>query len=225
MVDPLIPLVWSLNLGPLKSAQSFEKAAERMNLNSRQAAIKRVCDTVVDAEARGRFAMIGRKSRLIETVVSKPQFISPTRTRRPGPSCAEYLRARVDQRQPLRLKLNRIIHGPGIVSEEIGTGQRISVIDVVVDLSDRVVRSHGIGKSGYIARGRGVVQRKACAVTGNRRSQSAASHFQAHRADWNATGLQVGDHVRDAVGAIAGKNESTISGRRQRNHRWYIDRE
>ena len=147
MVDPLVSLVRPLNLRPFESPQSFEKAAERMNLNSRQPAIKGICDTVVNAQTRSRLVVIGRKSWLIKTVVSKPQLIGPTGTGRPSPRRAENLSTRVNQRQPLWLELNRIIHRPGIVSKEIGTGQRIAIIDVVVDLPDRVVSAYGIGES------------------------------------------------------------------------------
>src|ERR1700733_472170 len=169
MVNPLISLVRSLNLGPLESAESFEKAAETMDFYSRQTAIEWVSDTVIDAEALRRFVMIGRKSWLIKTVVSKPQLVSPSGSRCPDPRRAEYLCSRVNQRQPLRLKLNRIIHRSGIVSKEIGTGQSIAVIDVVVDLSDRVVSAYGVRKSGYIARCGGVIQGKARAVASNGR--------------------------------------------------------
>src|ERR1700722_3767023 len=49
MVNHLISLVRSLNLGPFKSTQCFEYPAKRANLNSRQTGVERIGYAIVDS--------------------------------------------------------------------------------------------------------------------------------------------------------------------------------
>src|ERR1700722_4187517 len=96
MVNHLVSLVRSLNLGPFKSPQCFEYPAKGANLNSRQTAIERIGYAIVDTQAGSRLAMVSRKSWLIEPVVAKSQFVGPTRPGGPGPTRTENLCARVN---------------------------------------------------------------------------------------------------------------------------------
>src|ERR1700722_14743477 len=63
MVDHLVSLVRSLNFGPFESTQCLKEAAEGMNFDSRQTAVEGISYTVVDTQAGGGLAVVGRKSR------------------------------------------------------------------------------------------------------------------------------------------------------------------
>ena len=139
-----------------------------MYLEARQPAIERIRYAVVDAQTLGRLIVIRAVSRLIEAVIAKPGFIYPARVRNPGPVQAENLSARVNQSQPLRLQLNRVVHGSGIVAEEIHAAEGVVVVDVIVDFSDGIVRADHIGKTGGNGGSiRSVVCGKPFAIAGN----------------------------------------------------------
>ena len=209
-------------MGRLESAQCFENAAEAFDLQAGQATVKRVRHAVVNTKACRRHIVIRRKGGLIEAVVSESSFVDPVGTGNVSPVQAHYLGARVDLSQPLRLQLQRIVHRSGIVAEEICAAQCVALIDAVIDLPNCVIGAYGVWKASYYGCPiRTVVRREPVSIAGDGRAQRAARHFQARCANRNTACLQIGDCVRDAIGAIA-HYEGTVRcavWRRQRNHR------
>src|SRR6202041_662917 len=182
MIHELIPLIGTLEFGPLESAQCFENAAEAFYLKARQTAIERIGYAVIDTQACRRIRVVGRLCRLVQGVV------------------AEYLGSGVYQRKPLWLKFNRVIDCSGIVSEEVHSAQGVTLIDVVINLSDCVIGAHDVGKSGLDLCSIGtVIRRETRTVARDWRAWGASRHLEADRTDSGAVGLQVGDRVRDAV--------------------------
>src|ERR1700730_5039601 len=162
VVDKLEPRVGPLNLRPDKPAQRIGRD-ELGEGDQRQSAKQWIRDAGVESVGGRRDGVIRGERRLVEPVVSETGFIDPMRTWNVGPIHAEDLRASVNEGQPNRLHFLRVIHGPGVVAEEVSAADGVAVVDAVIDLAYGIVGIDDVWESdSHEPRGRGlIVERKA----------------------------------------------------------------
>src|SRR6266852_2213174 len=171
VIDQLEARVRSLHLGPVKAAQFLRENIEGKNVDAWQPAVERVGDSRVQAirasDVRG--VVIG-KGRLVKAVVAKTSFVDPSRIGHEGPALAKHLSASVDLREPFRLQLTGIRNGPRIVAKEIHAAKSAALVEAVIDLTNRVICTHGVGQAEVDGEVGGVgarVEREAAAVASN----------------------------------------------------------
>src|SRR5579862_676591 len=202
VVDELNPSVRPLKFWPLESAQSRNECSSETNAG--KAAGIRTAHASIKAVTGRRYVQVTRKRGLVQAVVAGARFVHPTSARRPDPVSSHHLSAGMDLRSPVGLQLGEIFHRAVVVSIEIHPADAVALVDVVIDLTQRVVDADFVGESLDHTDALRIVDgesRTGASDAGT--GHSTAGDLLTGCADRDTVGHQIGNRIRDTSSAVA----------------------